>query len=135
MGLILDSSVLIDAERGRTDLRRHLDAHAEEAVAIAAITASELLLGVHRPRTIRQRTARGRFVEWILVEIPVAEFGLEEARTHSRIWADLLVEGGTIGAHNLLIAATAITLGFRVATSNAGEFSRVPGLTVEDWKA
>jgi tRNA(fMet)-specific endonuclease VapC len=48
MGLILDTSVLIAAERARLDLPRLFAAHAEEPFALAAITASELLHGVER---------------------------------------------------------------------------------------
>lgn len=135
MGLILDSSVLIDAEHRRIDLREHLDRCGSDPVAVSAVTASELLHGVHRARTPSQRTTRHRFVEGVLTEIPIAAFGLDEARTHARLWAEMAARGGSIGAHDLLIAATALTLGFRLATSNVRDFSRVPDLTVEDWTA
>lgn len=77
--------------------------------------------------------ARAEFIDRILSEIPLAEFGLEEARTHARLWAELAVNGEMIGAHELLIGATALTLGFRVATSNLRDFGRIPGLRVEFW--
>lgn len=126
--------MLIEAERDRLDLRSRLAAAGDEPLALAAITASELLHGVHRARRADQRIRRERFVEWVLSQVPVAEFGLLEARTHARLWAALQGRGQSVGAHDLLIAATALTLGFRVVTANVREFRRVPDLAVEDWR-
>jgi predicted nucleic acid-binding protein len=97
-------------------------------VAIAAITASELLHGVERARTPAARTTRGRFVEALLEAIPVLPFGPAEARAHAAAWAALAGKGTVIGAHDLLVAATALAAGYRVATLNRREFSRVAGL-------
>jgi tRNA(fMet)-specific endonuclease VapC len=130
---MLDSTVLIDAERGRLDLPARLSALGDEPVAISAITASELLHGVHRARTEQRRAARQAFVEAVLGEVPIAEFGLEEARTHAAVWADLAREGRAVPSRDLLIAATALTLGFRLATSDLRHLARIPELGVEDW--
>ena len=132
--MMLDSSVLIDAERGRLDLESWLECVGDEAVVVSAVTASELLHGVHRARTPAQHSRREAFVEWILREIPVVEFGLAEARVHARLWARLRERGDEIGAHDLLIAATALSSSFRLATGNARDFERVPGLVVERWQ-
>ena len=131
--MILDSSVLIGVERGALDLDARLAVLGEETVSISAVTASELLHGVHRAKTESQRTRRGRFVERVLADIPVAPFALPEARVHARLGADLKSRGITVGPHDLLIAATALTVGFRLATANLREFRRIPGLEVEDW--
>ena len=132
---MLDSSALIAAERGSIILSDRLARLGDEPVAISAVTASELLHGVHRARTAPQRARRLAFVEGVLGSIPVAEFGLPEARVHAEIWAGLRDTGKVIGAHDLLIAATALALEFRVATCNMREFARVPGLLAEDWLA
>ena len=58
MGTLIDSSVLIAAERRKLDLDDALGTHTEEPVGIASITASELLHGVHRAATIAQRQRR-----------------------------------------------------------------------------
>ena len=131
--MILDSSILIEAERGRLPLEERLESIADQTVLISAVTASELLHGVHRARTTAQRMRRDRFVEWVLREIPVAEFGLTEARVHARIWATLAARGELIGAHDLQIAATSMSRGFRLVTANARDFDRVEGLVVERW--
>ena len=53
------------------------------------------------------------------------------ARAHAAVWAELEKEGNMIGAHDLWIAATALSHGMEVATANAKDFERVPGLTVD----
>lgn len=130
---MIDSSVFITAERGRLSLAEHVTGQEHEPVAISALTASELLHGVHRAATPQHRTQRERFVEDILARFPVAEFGLEAARVHARLWADLLARGEAVGAHHLIIGATAIAMEFRVATVNARDFQRIPGLRVQIW--
>ena len=125
MGTLLDSSVLIRLERSGSTLTLGDD----EEVAIAAITASELLHGVHRADP-RRRAQREAFVEHVLHVLPVYPFSLETARVHARLWADLAATGHLIGPHDLILAATALALGWSVATYNGSEFSRVPGLVV-----
>ena len=125
MGTLLDSSILISLERTASMLRLADD----EEVAIAAITASELLYAVHRADSQR-RAQREAFVEHVLRVLPIYPFSLETARVHARLWADLAAAGRLIGPHDLIVAATALALGWSVATHNAGEFSRVPGLVV-----
>jgi tRNA(fMet)-specific endonuclease VapC len=125
MGTLLDSSVLIRLERSGSLLTLGDD----EEVAIAAITASELLHGVHRADPQR-RAQREAFVEHVLHVLPVHPFSLETARVHARLWADLAATGHVIGPHDLILAATALSLGWSVATYNTSEFTRVPGLVV-----
>lgn len=140
MGTLLDSTVFIRLERelrvlppdralsevgGR--LVRELGAH--EEVGIAAITASELLHGVHRA----DRAHRGRreaFVEAVLEAFPPVPFDLRCARVHARVWAELAAAGSDIGANDRLVAATAIAIGWRVATVNVRHFASIAGLEV-----
>ncbi len=101
-----------------------------EPAALAAITASELLIGVYRANTAQRRLRREAFVEAILEAVPVFSVDLMVARVHAEIWSQLLDEGQTIGAHDMLIAATAFAHGYAVLTDNVREFRRVPGLDV-----
>lgn len=128
MGVVLDSSVLIAAERGTVRFAELLDTLGAEPVAMAAITASELLHGYHRARDAGTRARRAAFVEAILDAIPVLPFGLPEARRHAELWADLTKRGTLIGAHDLLIGATALAQGYALATLNQREFAHVSGL-------
>jgi tRNA(fMet)-specific endonuclease VapC len=133
MATLIDASVLIAAERGRLDWEAVIVDHAEAEVALAAITASELLHGVHRATSARIRARREAFVEQALARLPVLPFDLVAARVHARVWADLAAKGISVGAHDLLIGATALATGGRVATRDARSFPRIPGLDLIKW--
>jgi tRNA(fMet)-specific endonuclease VapC len=98
-----------------------------EEVGIAAITASELLHGVHRASR-EHRGRREAFVEAVLDAFPPIPFDLRWARAHARIWADLAAAGSEFGAHDRLVAATAVAVGWRVATPNDRQFRAISGL-------
>lgn len=140
MGTVLDTTVFVDLERQaratqRADvgvlLTERLAAAVgeDEEVAIATITASELLHGVHRA-SAEHRGRREAFVETVLSVIPALPFDLVTARVHARLWADLAAVGSDVGAHDRVVAATAISSGWSVATSNLRHFDRIPGLRV-----
>ena len=128
MGIVLDTSVLVAAERRPVRFEALLESLGEEPVAVAAITASELLHGCHRASDAGVRARRAAFVDALLDAIPVLPFGLPEARRHAELWAELARTGTVIGPHDLLIAATALAQGHALVTLNQREFSRVPGL-------
>ena len=65
------------------------------------------------------------------VSLPFDDRGAEE---YANIRAHLVAQGNTIGPNDLLIAATALANGLIVVTQNSTEFSRVPGLAIEDWE-
>jgi predicted nucleic acid-binding protein len=133
MGALIDSSVLIAAERGQLDLEALLAEHAQEDFAISAISASELLHGVHRARTPAQRNRREAFVEGLLARLPVIPFDLLAARIHARLSADLAARKIIIGSHDLLIAAAAMTKGYDVATRDERSFPKIPSLSLVRW--
>ena len=132
MGTLIDSSVLIAAGRGQLDLDAVLAAGLDEPVGIASITASELLHGTHRLSGVRLLQARA-FVELWLGTLPVVPFDLRAAQVHATLAADLGRKGTPIGAHDLMIAATAVQLGYAVATCDRRSFRRVDGLAVHYW--
>jgi tRNA(fMet)-specific endonuclease VapC len=126
--VILDSSLLIEAERERFDFEGFVDGERVDDARIAAITASELLHGVERARGDEMRAVRSSFVESILERFPVEPFTLDTARIHAGIWAATSGRGAGIGAHDLIIAATALEHGLEVASLNTRDFRRIPGL-------
>jgi tRNA(fMet)-specific endonuclease VapC len=140
VGAVLDTTVFIEFERamrglpvGRamTEVAQRLEAQLgeNEEVGIATITVSELLHGVHRADE-DHRARRGAFVESVLAAFPALSFDLLAARVHARLWADLASSGADVGAHDRLIAATAMSAGWRVGTANIRHFDRIPGLDV-----
>lgn len=128
LGVILDSSILIAAERSKLDLESLLKSLGDRRVAIAAVTAAELLHGCHRASDAAIRIRRFAFVEALLEVLPVKRFGLAEARLHAELWAALVRAGQQVGAHALLIGATALAAGDGLATLNVRNFARIPGL-------
>lgn len=100
-----------------------------EEEAISVITVSELLHGVHRASG-GTRALRRAFVEHLLAAFEPLPITTPVARVHAEVWAELAARGETVGAHDLWIAATALTWGLGLATRNAAEFRRVPGLRV-----
>jgi len=135
VGILIDTSVFVAVERGRLDLRQFLDAFGKEELALAAVSASELLHGVHRAVQPAQRARREAFVERVLDAVPVIPFDLVVARVHAGLSARLALEGQPVGAHDLQIAATALAVGSRVVTSDARSFPRITGLDWLEWSA
>jgi tRNA(fMet)-specific endonuclease VapC len=127
MAVLIDTSVLLDAECRGSSLK---EAIGKRNRAISVITASELLHGVHRAPSGAARARRAAFVEHLLAAIEPLPINTAVARAHAAIWAELQSNGNLIGAHDLWIAATALGHGMDVATTNARDFKRVPGLTV-----
>ncbi|MEX1184782.1 MAG: type II toxin-antitoxin system VapC family toxin [Gemmatimonadota bacterium] len=133
MGILIDSSILIDHERGRLDIGSRIASREDESFFLSVITASELLHGVHRAADPLRRAKRSAFVEAILDDFPVLGIDLPTARSHAGLWAELASRGALIGAHDLWLAAVAVARDLTLVTMNVRDFGRVPGLTVEDW--
>ncbi len=134
MGILIDSSIFIHAERSGADMSAYVRGREEEEIFISVISASELLHGAHRAGASGIKAKRLAFVEGVLSGIPLLGIDLATARSHARLWADLSRRGRMIGAHDSWLAATCLTHGLRLATSNVREFKRVPGLELEEWK-
>ncbi len=127
MGLMLDTNVFIYSERSDESIDfSKWEEYGD--VYISAITVSELLVGVHYANSDARKTRRSAFVESVIAKMPVLSFSTEEARVHAGIFASLAKQGQMIGAHDLIIAATAIVHNCAVLTENLSEFERVPGL-------
>ena len=131
--VVIDSSVLIAVERDQLDLRTVLGAYGSSAVGMASISASELLHGVQRAETPARRALREGFAERLIGSLLVLPFDLTVARVHARVWAELAAKGITVGAHDLIIAATALANGGTVATRDERSFPKIPGLPVLRW--
>ncbi len=126
MALLIDTDLLIDLERGETDVEHLLG---EEELAISVITVSELLHGVLRAHG-STRIRRRAFVEHLLAGLQAIPITEPVARVHADVWSGLAERGEQIGAHDLWIAATAISQGLGIATRNGSHFKRIPGLRV-----
>ena len=132
MGILIDTDVWVLAEKsgGTLGLARW---SAYGGAYMSAVTASELLVGVERANTAQRRARRGAFVENLLATIPVLEFTLPLARTHARMIA-ALSKNVTAGAHDAIIAATAVHHGYGLLTRNVADFKIFQGLKIESFR-
>ena len=119
--------MLIDAERTALDLDA-LIADDDEP-AIAAITVAELGVGVE-VATGRRKQARQAFLDDVVASLPIIDYDLDVARAHTRLLVAVRAAGRPRGAHDLLIAATALATGRIVVTSDRPGFDGLPGVTV-----
>lgn len=129
MGLMVDTNVFIRFEKSGKPID-FSSWESSQKVYISAVIVSELLMGVHRANTEERRQRRSAFVEAVISGVGVLDFTVPAARVHAEIYAELAKTGQMIGAHDLIIAATARCHDLTVLTDNVQEFSRVPGLRV-----
>jgi len=131
MGLIIDTGIFIKAEReSRTDLAQLFPAG--EKVGLCTITISELYEGVYAANNPKRASARKAFIEQFALALPRYDFDMKVALRHSELRVAQRQRGKMIGAHDLIIAATAMSLGWDVFTYNVAEFRRIEGLGVRE---
>lgn len=131
MGVIFDTSEIIALERNRQDVAAIIQGREDEPFGISVITVAELLHGVERADTDTRKIVRQAFVEKVIELFPVLPFDTSVARTYARLWAALARKGLTVGAHDLIIAATAISLDYAIVTANMRDFEKIDGLRLE----
>jgi tRNA(fMet)-specific endonuclease VapC len=134
VGLILDSSVVVAGERQGHTVRQILEhfkaAYGEIEIGLSVVTIVELTHGIQRAGTEERRQRRQAFVDELIRDVLVHPVTIETARLAGRIEGDQAAQGVSIAFEDLLIAATALQLGFGVATGNVRHFQVVPGLSV-----
>ncbi|MBI3208793.1 MAG: PIN domain-containing protein [Candidatus Solibacter usitatus] len=134
MGLVLDSGVLIAAERGAKPVSELLaileHAHGETEIVLSSITVIELEHGQHRARTVEQAARRRAYLDTVYAAIPAEPFTREMAQLAAKIDAGARQHGCTIPFADLLIGATALHFGYGVGTRNLRHFQMVPNLRI-----
>jgi len=125
--LILDTTLLIDVERRGRQLSRLIAD--DDDVAIAAVTAAELLVGVALADDER-RQPRAAFVRSVLDTVPIEDYDVQVARQHATLLAHVRRTGKPRGAHDLIIAATAAARDRLVVSTDSTAFADLPGVTV-----
>lgn len=125
--LILDTTVFIDAEKRGRHLHRLISD--EDDVAIAAVTAAELLVGVELADD-RRRPGRAAFVRSVLDTVPIEDYDVQVARMHATLLAHVRRTGRPRGAHDLIIAATAGARDRLVVSTDASAYADLPGVPI-----
>jgi predicted nucleic acid-binding protein len=134
VGIILDSSIVISAER-RGDtvaqlLRRIANVAGDQEVALSAVGLMELMHGIYRADSVQRRTTRELFINELIADIEVYPFSKDTAVLAGKIDGEQQAKGIVIPFADLLIGATALLLGYSVVTVNDRDFKRIPGLNV-----
>jgi predicted nucleic acid-binding protein len=129
MAIILDADVIIGGEKGTFDLKKWVASRPTDQFEVAAITIAELWHGVERA-TGKHRATREQYLRAVLERMPIVPYTEQTAYEHGRIWAELEASGKRIGFYDLIVGATALERGSKVATFNKRHFGQIRGLSV-----
>jgi len=134
VGLILDSSIVISAER-RGDtvaqlLRNIVNVTGDQEVGLSAVGLTELVHGIYRANTPERRKTRELFINELIGFVGISPFTREAALIAGKIDGEQQAKGIVVPFADLLIGATALSLGYSVITINPRDFHRIPGLSV-----
>jgi len=127
--VVLDTDVVVDVLRGHSRVIERLREISPDRVGVSAMTVAELRYGALASADPERNWGEAaRF----LGQVRVLPFGRRTAAVHARLrWA---LRRNPIGPHDLVIAATAVAVGARLATGNVRAFSRIEELAVESWR-
>jgi tRNA(fMet)-specific endonuclease VapC len=129
---LLDTCVLSDFIRGDVNTLGHIKSTAPEFIAVSSITVMEIEYGLALdPARARKITP---VMQALIGAITVLPYRHEDARATATLRAALHKRGRPIGAYDVLLAGCALANGLIFVTSNEREFSRVSGLTIENWR-
>ena len=134
MGLILDSSVVIAAERRGDTVARLIEkivaTAGDQEAALSAIGLTELIHGIYRAQTSEIRLRRESFINELLADVTVFPYTKETAFLAGKLDGEQQSRGVVIPFGDLLIGATALSVGYKVLTGNPRHFRQIPGLAV-----
>lgn len=129
---LLDTNVCIRLLNGTSiAVQRRLEATRRSDVVVCSVVKAELFYGAMRSRNSEQTFIRYREFLEPFVSLPFED---EAAIAYGQIRADLAAKGTPIGSNDFQIAAIALANNLTLITHNTAEFSRVDGLSIEDWE-
>ncbi len=132
MGLILDSTAVVAAERAGQSAYQLVESlgTSDTELAVSVLTVLELAHGVERANTEKRLAARRRFLDDLLSGMPVRPVTTPVALRAGQIDGHLQAQGLRVALADLLIGATALEMGYAVATHNVKHFAMIPKLVV-----
>jgi predicted nucleic acid-binding protein len=134
LGLVLDSSFLITAERRslRPDqaIQTIQEVVGEVPVVLCAITVAEIGHGVFRSNNLELRQRRQAYLNELTATLPIYPVTATTAEIVARVGGEEAAKGINIPFGDLIIGACALELGYAVGTGNLRHFKLIPGLKV-----
>jgi tRNA(fMet)-specific endonuclease VapC len=134
LGIVLDSSVLIAAERRRLTAAETIESVQrtirELPIVLSAVTVAEVGHGIYRANTAEIRDRRRLFLDDLKATVPIHPVTESTAEIIARVGAEQAAKGITVPMADLIIGACALELGYSVGTSNVRDFGRIPGLSL-----
>lgn len=130
---LLDTNVISDFVRGEEAVLARMRATHPDQIAVSSVTVMEILYGLALAPARARRLQP--VVDAILGAVQLLPLSVEDARASAAVRASLRRRGRPIGPYDILLAGTALARGLRFVTANGKEFSRVSGLTIENWRA
>jgi tRNA(fMet)-specific endonuclease VapC len=132
MKYLLDTCTVSDFVKGRPEVLARIKALPPDLLAVSVLTRMEVAYGLALNPDRARKVAP--VLEAFFSAIVTLPFDEPDALAAAAVRAALKSEGQPIGAYDVLIAGTALARGLIVVTSNVGEFGRIGGLQVEDWR-
>lgn len=134
LGLVLDSSVLVAAERARLTTTGVIEsiraAVGDVPIVICALTVAEVAHGIYRANSAERSQQRRQFLDELKTQVPVLPVTETTAEIIARIGGEQAARGINVPLGDLIIGACALELGYAVGTNNLRDFNRIPGLTI-----
>jgi tRNA(fMet)-specific endonuclease VapC len=127
---LLDTNILIAALKGRPEVQQRLESVPLSSMRLSAIVLGELEFGAEKSEHGERNRAR---LATLVQRLPLVGIDSDTTRHYAQIRTRLERQGTPIGANDTWIAAQALAIDATLVTDNEREFSRVPGLTVENW--
>ena len=127
---LLDTNILIAALKGSPKVRQRLEDMPLSALRLSAIVLGELEFGAEKSAQGERNRAR---LEALARRLPLVGIDHDTTRRYAQVRALLERQGTPIGANDTWIAAQALAIDAMLVTDNEREFSRVPGLRLENW--
>jgi tRNA(fMet)-specific endonuclease VapC len=132
MKYLLDTCTVSDFVKGQPNVLARIKAISPALIAVSALTRMEVEYGLALSADRARKLAP--MLEAFFSTISTLPFEVADALAAAAIRAALTTKRQPIGAYDVLIAGTALARGLAVVTSNVGEFQRIGGLQVEDWR-
>ena len=134
LGLVLDSSVLIAAERRKLTPDQAIESVQETvgeiSLVLCALTIAEIGHGIYRANTPGIRARRRAFLDELKATVPIHSFTEATAEIVARVGGEQAAKGINLPLGDLINGACALELGYAIGTSNIRDFNRIPGLTI-----